>query len=198
MLSNISLEPIFEDINIYQLDARLFATPGQLFVGQGPQVLPPPRSSYESLGAAHFKSRVQGWPVITGFVEERNARGRISIPSTLFIQDRNTYDTVFNGAVNPVLHLGTNTVTFTPGLQFTIRRDTLSPLDMNQNLFRQFLYVYSSPFFNWLSFSGSAMHEAGPFTERNLHSRDLAAKIDFVVGRPWDKTALLTGYSVRD
>jgi hypothetical protein len=133
-----------------------------------------------------------------GLVEERNARGRISFPSELLIQDRNTYDTIVNGGVNPVLHFRNNSISFEPGLQFTIRRDTISPLDMNQNLFRQFLYVYSSPFFNWLSFSGSAMHEAGPFTERNLHSRDLAAKIDFVVGRPWDKTALLTGYSVRD
>src|SRR5204862_8049915 len=60
------------------------------------------------------------------------------------------------------------------------------------------LYVASSAFCASLTFSGSAMHEAGSFTERTLHSRDLAAKIDFVVGRPWDKTALLTGYSVRD
>ena len=198
VLSNISLAPIFEDINIYQLDTRLFATPGQLFTGatQGP--LPPPRSSFESLGAAHFKSRVNGWPVITGFVEERNARGTISIPSTLFIQDRNTYDTVFNGALNPVLRWGTNTVTFSPGLQFTIRRDTLAPRDMNQNLFRQFLYINTNSFWNWLSFSGQAIREAGPFTEQNLHSRDASALMEFRVGRPWGQTSLITGYGVRD
>jgi tetratricopeptide (TPR) repeat protein len=190
MRSNVSLAPIFEDINIYQLDARLFAANGG--------ALPPPRSSFESLGAAHFRSRLQGWPVLTGFVEERNARGRISIPSTLFIQDRNTYDTIFNGAVNPILHLGTNTITFTPGLQFTIRRDTRAALDMNQNLFRQFVYINTNSFWNWLSFSGQAIREAGPFTLQNLHSRDLSAWMQFTVGRPWGKTSLLTGYGVRD
>jgi tetratricopeptide (TPR) repeat protein len=190
MLSNVSLAPIFEDINIYQLDARLFAGNGG--------ALPPPRSSFESLGAAHFKSRMQSWPVLTGFVEERNARGRISIPSTLFIQDRDTYDTIFNGAVNPTVHLGTNTITLTPGLQFTLRRDTLAARDMNQNLFRQFLYVNTNSFGNWLSFSGQAIREAGPFTEQKLHSRDLSAFMQFTVGRPWGKTSLLTGYGVRD
>ena len=198
VLSNISLAPIFEDINIYQIDARLFATPGQLFTGATPGPLPPPRSSFESLGAAHFKSRVNGWPVITGFVEERNARGRISIPSTLFVQDRNTYDTIFNGAVNPVLRWGTNTITFTPGLQFTIRRDTLAPVDLNQNLFRQFLYVNTNSFWNWLSFSGQAIRETGPFTQENLHSRDASALMEWRVGRPWSRTSFITGYGVRD
>ena len=42
---------------------------------------------------------------------------------------------------------------------------------MNQNLFRQFLYVASSPIGNWLSFSGNLIREAGPFTDQDLHSR---------------------------
>jgi hypothetical protein len=86
----------------------------------------------------------------------------------------------------------------TPGLQFTLRRDTLDPYDMDQNLFRQFLYVSSSPIGNWLSFSGAVIREAGPFTEQNLHSRDFSGAIDFRVGRPWGKTAFLTGYGGRD
>jgi hypothetical protein len=69
---------------------------------------------------------------------------------------------------------------------------------MNQDLFRQFLYVASSPIGNWLSFSGNLIREAGPFTDENLHSRDFSAAVDFRVGRPWGKTALLTGYSGRD
>jgi hypothetical protein len=69
---------------------------------------------------------------------------------------------------------------------------------MNQNLFRQFLYVSSSPIGNWLSFSGNLIREAGPFTDQNLHSRDLSAAVDFRLGRPWGKNALLTGYSGRD
>jgi hypothetical protein len=69
---------------------------------------------------------------------------------------------------------------------------------MNQDLFRQFLYLYTSPFANWVSVSGSLIREAGPYTEQNLHSRDAAGTIEFQVGRPWGRTALLTGYEGRD
>jgi hypothetical protein len=79
-----------------------------------------------------------------------------------------------------------------------LRRDTLDPFDMNQNLFRQFLYIASSPIGNWLSFSGDVIREAGPFTEQSLHSRDFSGEINFRVGRPWGKTAFLTGYNGRD
>jgi len=103
-----------------------------------------------------------------------------------------------NGAVNPVLHLGRNSVVFNTGIQFTARRDKESPLEMNQNLFRQFVYMSTSSFWNWISVSGNAYHEAGPFTGRDLNSRDLGARLEFTVGRPWAKTAMVTGYSVRD
>ncbi|MEP6643370.1 MAG: tetratricopeptide repeat protein [Acidobacteriaceae bacterium] len=189
--SEASLSPIFEDINIYTLDARLRGlTTGTL--------LPPPRVSYETRGDERYKLHFKGWPTVSGLVEERNARGTISIPSQFLIQKRNTYDTIFNGGINPVWHIGNNTITFNPGLQFTIRRDTLAPNAMNQNLFRQFLYLHTSPIGNWVTISGSATREAGPFTEQNLHSRDVAASINFVVGRPWGKTALITGYQARD
>jgi hypothetical protein len=69
---------------------------------------------------------------------------------------------------------------------------------MDQNLFRQFVYMSTSAFGNWLTVHGAAMHEAGPFTLQNLHSRDYLARLDFTVGRPWGRTSLLTGYSVRD
>ena len=186
-----SMQPIFEDINIYTTDAKIKGITNTA-------LLPPPRSSFETRADARYRVHLRGWPTITGLVGERNARGQFSFPSELLIQNRNTYDTIINGGINPVLHLGQNTISFNPGLQFTIRRDTESPLDLNQNLFRQFLYMSTSSFFNWVSFSGSAMREAGPFTERNLHSRDAAAKIEFTVGRPWGRTALITGYEVRD
>ncbi len=131
-------------------------------------------------------------------VAERNARGTFSFPSELFVLNENTYDTIFNGGVNPVVHFGNNTITFNPGLQFTIRRDTRSPTDLNQNLFRQYLYVNTSSFGNWVSFSGSMIREEGPFTEQDLHSRDAAGAVEFKVGRPWAKTALITGYQGRD
>ena len=124
--------------------------------------------------------------------------GRLLFPSVGVVQNRNTYDTMVNGGINPILHLGSNSITFNGGLQFTVRRDKISPRFMNQDLFRQFLYVYTSSFFNWVSFTGTAQREAGPFTEQNLHSRDLFGNIEFTVGRPWGSTSLIAGYSARD
>jgi len=87
---------------------------------------------------------------------------------------------------------------FNTGLQFTVRRDTISSVGMNQNLFRQYLYLSTSSFFNWVSVQGSVIREAGPFTEQNLHSRDALGNLEFTVGRPWGNTSLLAGYAVRD
>jgi len=103
-----------------------------------------------------------------------------------------------SGALNPVLRLGRNTVTFNTGLQYTFRRDKNTPLDMNQNLFRQFVYMNTSALGNWLVIRGEAIHEAGPFTLRNLHSRELVGRLEFQVGRPWGKTSLVTGYVADD
>ncbi|HKW19111.1 MAG TPA: tetratricopeptide repeat protein [Terriglobales bacterium] len=186
------VHPVFEDINIYQLDARIRG------LAQSSTFLPTPRSTMETLGVAHYRLNFKGWPAITGLFSERNARGQVSFPNELLIQYRNTYDTSFSSGINPVFHLFGSTISLNPGVQFTIRRDSASPLDMNQDLFRQFLYVYTSAFGNWVSINGSAIRESGPFTEMNLHSRDAAGTIEFQVGRPWAKTALLTGYEVRD
>ncbi len=187
------VHPVFEDINIYQLDARIR--------GLSPTssaLLPPPRSTMETLGIAHYRLNFKGWPAITGLFQERNARGQASFPNELLIQYRNTYDTSFSTGVNPVFHLFGSTISLNPGVQFTLRRDSSSPVNMNQNLFRQFLYLYTSAFGNWVSVDGSLIRETGPFTEMNLHSRDAAGTIEFQVGRPWGKTALLTGYQGRD
>ena len=183
--------PIFEDINVYTLDAKLLHI-------TNPALLPPPRHSFQSLAESHYRVNLGGLPPITGFVGQSMTAGRLLYPSTGVVQDRNTYDTIVNGGINPILHLGANSVTFNGGLQFTVRRDTVSPTALSQNLFRQFLYVYTSSFFNWVSVTGSAQHETGPFINQNLHSRDLFANIEFTVGRPWGNTSLITGYSVRD
>jgi hypothetical protein len=190
--SRFQIAPIFEDENIYQLDARLRG------FQNGGLLLPTPRHSVETWAGANYQLRLGSFPRIHGFVAERNARGTISIPSQLLIIKRDTLDTIFNFDVSPVVSLGNVRFSITPGLQFTLRRDTLDPFDMNQNLFRQFVYVASSPIGNWLSFSGRLIREAGPFTEQNLHSRDFSGGIDFRVGRPWGKTAFLTGYGARD
>jgi tetratricopeptide (TPR) repeat protein len=184
--------PALEDINVYQLDARI------LHIANNPATLPPPRHSYQSLAESHYRVHIGNLPAITGFVGQGLTAGRLLYPSVGVVQDRNTYDTIFNGGINPILHFGSNSITFNGGLQFTLRRDAISPVFMNQNLFRQFLYMYTSSFFNWVSVTASAQHETGPFTEQNLHSRDLFANIEFTVGRPWGNTSLITGYSVRD
>ncbi len=191
LFSDASFSPVFEDINVYVLDARLLKI-------TNPALLPPPRSSFQSLGAEYYRVHLKGVPTLSGFVGESMTRGSLYFPSASVVQNRNTFDTMFNVGVTPVLRFGRNSITFNPGVQFTIRRDTESPLDLNQNLFRQYLYLSTNSFFNWISVHGSAIREAGPFTEQNLHSRDASADLEFTVGRPWGNTALLTGYSVRD
>jgi tetratricopeptide (TPR) repeat protein len=184
---------VFEDETIYMEDARL------LGVQNHAALLPPPRRTIETFADSRFQFRPDvSWPSIQGFVAERNAQGAVSFPSELLIQNRDTFDTIFNVSVAPVLQQGNFKLNIMPGLQYTVRRDTLSPIFMNQNLFRQFVYVSSSSIFNWLSFSGNLIREAGPFTQQNLHSRDFSGALDFRVGRPWSKNALLAGYNGRD
>jgi tetratricopeptide (TPR) repeat protein len=192
MGSDVRENALFEDENIYQMDARL------LGVQNTTTLLPPPRRSIETFADSRFLYRPNSFLPIQGFVAERNAQGNISFPSQLLIQDRNTFDTILNFSVAPMVQLGNVKLSIMPGLQYTIRRDTLAPGPMDQNLFRQFLYVASSPIANWLSFSGNLIREAGPFTEQALHSRDFSGALDFRVGQPWSKSALLAGYNARD
>jgi tetratricopeptide (TPR) repeat protein len=186
-----SFAPALEDINVYTLDAKILNV-------TNPSLLPPPRHSFQSLAESHYRVHIDGLPAISGLVGESMTTGEFLFPSVNVVQDRNTYDTFFNGGITPVLHMGTNTVAFNGGLQFTVRRDTTSPVYMNQDLFRQFLYISTSSFFNWVSVNASAIREAGPFTDQDLSSRDASASVEFTVGRPWGRTSLLTGYSARD
>ena len=194
-LSTFSLAPVFEDTTVYPLDAKLDTT-SSTTAPQG--LLPLPRSSLESQWTGAYHLHFNGLPDFTGFFQTRNARGQISLPNANAIVNRDTTDYSFNFAVNPSIHLGTNILTFSGGIQQTIRRDAKDPIDMNQNLFRQFLYVSTSSFFNFLSVSGYAIHESGPFTLSGLSSRDLVGALEFRVGRPWGKTALVTGIGSRD
>ena len=195
-LSDFSVEPIFEDTTVYPLDAKLDVTnpiPGQQ------NLLPLPRSSLETQWTGAYHLHLNGLPNASGFFQVRNARGQISLPSADTIIDRDTTDYSFNFALNPTIHLGTNVLTFSTGVQETVRRDSSDPVDMDQNLFRQFVYMSTSSFGNMVSVSGYAIHEAGPFTLNNgMHSRDVAGSLDFRVGRPWEKTALVTGWGARD
>ena len=190
--SDVTVGPVFDDTTIYILDARLFAatTPGA--------PLPPPRSLLQSLWTNSFRLQEGNFPLISGFFQLRNANGEESIPNAALILPVDTWDTSFNVALNPVLHLGRNSIVLNTGIQFTIQRDKDSPFEINQNLFRQFAYFTTTSFFNWISANGSIYHEAGPFTEQDLSSRDVGGSLQFTVGRPWGKTAMVTGYAVRD
>jgi tetratricopeptide (TPR) repeat protein len=188
----VSFAPSLEDINVYTLDAKILGI-------TNPAVLPPPRHSFQSLAESHYRIHLGGkWPAITGLVGESVTDGTLLFPSVNVIQTRHTFDTFFNGGITPLLHFGANTIAFDGGLQFTVRRDTVSPRFMSQDLFRQFLYISTSSFFNWVSINANAIHEAGPFTDQNLNSQDASASLEFTVGRPWGHTSLLTGYSARD
>ena len=83
-------------------------------------------------------------------------------------------------------------------MQFTVRRDNESPVELNQNLFRQFAYMSTNALGNWLAVQGEAFHETGPFTDQNLHSSEVGARLQFIVGRPWGRTQFITAYDVRD
>jgi tetratricopeptide (TPR) repeat protein len=190
-LPDASFAPVLEDINVYTLDARILRV-------TDPSLLPPPRHSFQSMAESHYRIHVGDLPPISGFVGESVTDGTLLFPSVNVIQTRHTFDTFFNGGIAPALHFGSNSITFNGGIQFTVRRDTVSPVYMSQNLFKQFLYLSTSSFFNWLSVTGSAVREAGPFIDQDLHSRDASANIEFTVGRPWGSTSLITGYSARD
>jgi hypothetical protein len=56
----------------------------------------------------------------------------------------------------------------------------------------------TSSFFDAVSVSGFFIRDSGPFTESNLHSRALVGGVDFRVGQPWGKTALVTGWAAND
>ena len=195
-LSRVSLDPIFEDTTVYVLDSKLDASfpvlPSQA------SLLPPPRSSLEAQGTAAYHLHLGDMPTTSGFFQVRNAQGQISVPSTNSIVNRNTTDYSLAFGLNPTVHLGTNVLTFNSGVQGTIRRDSESPVQMNQNLFRVFTYMSTSSFFNLLAASAYVIREAGPFTESNLSSHSLTGVVDFRVGEPWGKTALVVGWGDTD
>lgn len=196
LLSDSSIEPIFEDTTVYVLDSKLdaaFAVPIS-----DTALLPPPRSSLETQSTSAYHLHLNHLPTSSGFFQVRNAEGQISVPSTNSIVNRNTTDYTLNFGLNPTLSLGNNVFTFNSGVQGTFRRDTESPVEMNQNLFRVFTYLSTNSLLNTVSISGFVVREGGPFTESNLHSRSLTGALDFRVGAPWGKTALITGWGAND
>jgi tetratricopeptide (TPR) repeat protein len=196
LLSDFAVEPIFEDTSVYVLDSKLdsvFPVPSNDI-----SLLPPPRSSLQTEWTDAFHLHLGKLPNPGGFFQLRNARGQISVPSLSSVVNRNTTDATFNFGLGPTVRLGNNVLSFNGGVQETIRRDSVTPAALNQNLFRVYAYLNTSSFFNAVSVNGFVLRETGPFTEINLHSRTLAGELNFRVGAPWSRTALLTGWGVND
>jgi tetratricopeptide (TPR) repeat protein len=188
MLNGVATSPIFVDATIYELDNKLIAAP----------TAPPPYASQATGIGTIFRYHHPGWPPINALVGVENYNGSFSLPNQPAIINRNTFDTLFNFGTTPVVRWGNAHFVLNPGIQFDIRRDTDSPVQLDQNLFRTYLYVNSSPLFQWISLRAFGIYEAGPFTEQNLHSRDLVGNLEFEVGRPWGHNYFITGYYVRD
>lgn len=195
-LSEFSVAPIFEDTTVYVLDSKLdsqFPVPSS-----DTALLPPPRSSIQTEWTDAFHLHLWKLPTPSGFFQLRNARGQISVPSLNSVVKRNTTDATFNFGLNPTIHVGQNIATFNAGVQETLRRDSETPTAINQNLFRLYSYMSTSSFFNSVSMNGHFIWEKGPFTEIKLHSRNLVGALNFRVGTPWGKTALITGWGVNE
>jgi len=196
VLSEFSMQPIFEDSTVYVLDSKLdapFAVPSS-----DVSLLPPPRSSLQTESTNAFHLHAGNLPTPGCFFQVRNMRGQISVPATNSIVNRDTTDYTLNIGLNPTINLGPNVISFSGGVQTTMRRDSVSPVQLNQNILRTFLYMNTSSFFNAISASGYLICESGPFTETNERSRGFTGTIDFRVGAPWGKTALLTGWGAND
>ena len=194
VLSDFSVAPVFDDATIYVTDAKLFGLSGNS------AQLPSGRRLVETQYTQGYRYHPNAAPVVSGFFQLDHYSGNYSLPFASRVVETSTNNYNFNGGINPVLRLGTARFEFNTGLQFTVRRDgnPTSQVDVNQNLFRQFLYLSSSPLFNALTIRGQAYHESGPFTLQHLSSGEKGARIDFTVGRPWGKNALVTGYTIRD
>ncbi len=189
--SDVLTHGIYDDATINGLDFQIFRNPQT-------GAIPPPITSLETLWTNGIRTDLGKYPALTAFFQVRNDRGQTSLPDQALILNNDTWDYTWNAALNPVLRLGSARFNFNAGLQYTVRRDTDNPVQLDQDLFRQFVYLSTNTMGNWLALRGEAYHEAGPFTEQDLHSRELGARLQFIVGRPWGRTQFITAYSVRD
>ena len=192
LLGNFTMGGLYDDSTIYMLDQQIFG------LSSNNPLLPPPRSELQSLATAAYRLHFNNFPLVSGYFQLRNAQGPYSLPNEALVINRNTNDYSFNSALNPVLRVGDASISFNTGIQFTIRRDKDDPVALDQNLLREFAFFSSTSFFSWISFRGSIYHEAGPFTLSNQSSNDIGEQIEFTVGRPWGKTAFVTGYTRRN
>ncbi len=198
VLSNLLQQPIYEDSTVYVLDSETFGNPPAIYGSTvATSKLPLPRYTIDTEWTDAFHLHLNHWPTTGGFFQLRNARGMISMPAIGIVR-RSTWDYNFNYGVAPNFHLGATMLSFNAGFMGTIRRDTISPREMDQNIGRFFAYMSTGSFWDAVSVNASVVHDFGPFTEIPLHESTLAGTVDFRVGAPWAKTALVTGWGSND
>ena len=81
LLSDFSVQPIFEDSTVYVLDSKL----GRAAIpvpGSDIALLPPPRSSFATQWTNAYHLHLGNLPTAGGFFQIRNARGQISVPAS--------------------------------------------------------------------------------------------------------------------
>jgi tetratricopeptide (TPR) repeat protein len=196
-LSLLTVQPIFEDSTVYVLDSKLDSPSGPVPITDTAQ-LPPPRSSIETNWLNAFHLHLGNFPTNSGFFQLRNARGVISVPATNSIVHRDTTDYTLNFALDPTVHVGNNAITLNSGIQGTLQRDSLSPVQLNENIFRVFTYFSTTSFLDAVSADGFFTYDVGSFTQSPIHGSAYSSAVNFRVGAPWDKTALITGWGVND
>jgi tetratricopeptide (TPR) repeat protein len=196
-LSYFTVQPIFEDSTVYVLDSKLDSPSGPVPITDTAQ-LPPPRSSIETNWLNAFHLHLGNLPANDGFFQIRNARGVISVPATNSIVHRDTTDYTLNFALDPTLHLGDDAITFNSGIQGTLQRDSLSPAQLNENFFRVFTYFTTTSFLDAVSADGFFTYDVGSFTLSPINANAISSAINFRVGAPWSKTALITGWGLND
>jgi len=198
VLSNLMQQPIYEDSTVYVLDAKTFGNPPAI---SGPLTrsseLPPMRYSIETDWTNAYHLHFGPVPTAGGFFQIRNTRGVVSVPA-IGVVKRHTTDYNFNFGVNPTIPIGHGVLNLNSGWQGTVRRDSVSPRDMDQNIGRFYTYLSTSSFFDAVSVNAWVIRDFGGFTQLPLYERTLAGAIDFRVGSPWGRTALITGWGRND
>ena len=100
VLTNFTTGGLYDDSTIYMLDRQIFGITNNAN-------LPPPFSQQESLWTTAYRYHFDnGFPLVSGFFQIRNANGMESLPQEALIINRNTFDYNFNTALNPVVHIG--------------------------------------------------------------------------------------------
>ena len=196
MLTDFTTGGLYDDSTVYMLDQQIFG-----LSSKSPSCLRRARSR-NRCGRRRYRYHFDNnFPMLSGFFQVRNATGDESLPQEALIINRNTFDYNFNSALNPVspsgrlLDRAECRHCSSPCAAIRRRRNTRTRICSASS-------CTSTAVRSAIGFRSTASfyHEAGPFTATGypLSSNDVGTTLQFTVGRPWGKTAFITGYTRRD